>query len=214
MIKIKVFVAELIQENCYVVHDESKECVIIDCGLYSQEERDSIVKYIDENKLKPVHLIATHGHLDHHFGDDTIYNTYGLLPEVHHEDEYLMTSLSNQAEFFFGVKLQDEFPTVGKYLNEEDIISYGSHKFSILETPGHTPGSIVFYDQEEHVAFTGDTLFKQSVGRTDLKGGSMFQMIQSLRMLSQLPDITTVLPGHGDQTTIGAELASNPYLDR
>ena len=70
MIKIKVFVAELIQENCYVVHDESKECVIIDCGLYSQEERDSIVKYIDENKLTPVHLIATHGHLDHHFGDN------------------------------------------------------------------------------------------------------------------------------------------------
>ena len=105
-------------------------------------------------------------------------------------------------------------PPVGKYLTGKDKIAFGSHVFSIIETPGHSPGSVFIYDEEEHVAFSGDTLFRCSIGRTDLPGGSMFQMIQSLRIVCQLPDDTRVYPGHGPETTIGAELASNPYLDR
>ena len=93
-------------------------------------------------------------------------------------------------------------------------MSFGSHAFTVIETPGHSRGSIFFYDEEEYVAFSGDTLFQRSIGRTDFEGGSMFQMIQSLRMICQLPDTTRVYPGHGPETTIGAELASNPYLDR
>ena len=125
-----------------------------------------------------------------------------------------MDKLAQQALQMTGVKLQDDFPSVGKYLHDNDKVSFGSHAFTVIETPGHSRGSIFFYDEEEHVAFSGDTLFQRSIGRTDFEGGSMFQMIQSLRMICQLPDTTRVYPGHGPETTIGAELASNPYLDR
>ena len=93
-------------------------------------------------------------------------------------------------------------------------VTFGNHTFSVIETPGHTRGSVFYYCEEEKVAFSGDTLFKGSIGRTDLPGGSMFQIIQSLRMITQLPDDVTVYSGHGEETTIGLELASNPYLDR
>ena len=93
-------------------------------------------------------------------------------------------------------------------------MTFGNHTINVIETPGHTKGSVFYYCPDEKVAFSGDTLFKGSIGRTDLPGGSMFQIIQSLRMITQLPDDVVILPGHGDKTTIGLELASNPYLDR
>ena len=105
-------------------------------------------------------------------------------------------------------------PPVGKYLSDDDLIEFGTHRFTIIPTPGHTPGSVFFYCKEEKIAFSGDTLFRMSIGRTDFEGGSMLQIIQSLRMLAQMPDETTVLSGHGAQTTIGEELAHNPYMDR
>ena len=101
-----------------------------------------------------------------------------------------------------------------KLLSENDVISFGNHKFTIIETPGHSRGSVCYYCSEENVLFSGDTLFHMSIGRTDFKGGSMMQIIQSLRHLAQLPDETVVLPGHDVQTTIGEELAHNPYMDR
>ena len=100
------------------------------------------------------------------------------------------------------------------YFSEDDKISFGSHTLTIIETPGHSPGSVFFYCADENIAFSGDTLFHYSIGRTDLEGGSMFQMIQSLRMISQLPDMTKIYPGHGVPTTIGTEIAGNPYMDR
>lgn len=214
MLNIKCFECNMLQENCYVVSDESKECIIIDCGAFHEKEQKTIAQYIEAQGLKPVDFIATHGHVDHHFGDQFIYTTYGLKVKVHRADAFLMQLLQEQAEAFVGVKLSDDFPSVGQYLNQDDIISFGTHQFTLIETPGHTPGSVFFYCQDEHVAFSGDTLFHLSIGRTDLQGGSMFQMIQSLRMLSQLPDNTKIYPGHGEPTTIGTELAGNPYMDR
>lgn len=108
----------------------------------------------------------------------------------------------------------DDFSPVGKFLAADDVICFGSHQFTLLETPGHTPGSVFVYCAEENVAFSGDTLFHYSIGRTDFPGGSMFMLIQSLRMVCQLPDETRIYPGHGEETTIGTELAGNPYLDR
>lgn len=214
MLNIKYFVCNMLQENCYVVSDETKECIIIDCGAFHEKEHKAIAQYIEAQGLKPVDFIATHGHVDHHFGDQFVYEEYGLKVKVHQADAFLMQLLQEQAEAFAGVKLYDDFPSVGEYLNLDDTISFGSHQFTLIETPGHTPGSVFFYCQEEHVAFSGDTLFHLSIGRTDLQGGSMFQMIQSLRMLSQLPDNTKIYPGHGEPTTIGTELAGNPYMDR
>jgi glyoxylase-like metal-dependent hydrolase (beta-lactamase superfamily II) len=214
MLNIQKFVCNMIQENCYVVSDETKECIIVDCGAYYPEERKAIVQYIRDNQLTPKHLICTHGHIDHNFGNNTIYNEFGLKPEVHSGDSSLMEHLAEQSMSLAGIKLDYQMPSVGKYLSGDDVIKFGSHEFTVLETPGHSKGGVFYYCSKEDTAFSGDTLFHLSIGRTDFEGGSMFQIIQSLRMISQLPDKTIILPGHGEQTTIGTELAGNPYMDR
>lgn len=214
MINIQRFVCNMLQENCYVVNDETRECVIIDCGAYYPEERQAIVQYIRDNQLVPKHLLGTHGHLDHHFGDDTIYKAFGLKPEVHVGDQSLMSCLAEQAASMFGLQLENDMPSVEHYISGDEIIPFGNHQFKVIETPGHSRGGVFFYCEEEGVAFSGDTLFHNSIGRTDFSGGSMFMIIQSLRHICQLPDTTVILPGHGEQTTIGQELATNPYLDR
>lgn len=213
-LNIKRFVCNMLQENCYVVDDGTGECVIIDCGAYYEEERKAVTEHIHANGLTPKHLLTTHGHLDHNFGNDTIYETFGLRPEVSTKDNSLMENLERQAETFYGLKLDRELPHVGKYLCENDTITFGNHTLTIIETPGHSPGSVCYYCKEEDVLFSGDTLFRHSIGRTDFGGGSMLQMIQSLRRLAQLPDNTAVFPGHGQQTTLSEELAHNPYMDR
>ena len=214
MLNIQKFVCNMIQENCYVVSDETKECIIVDCGAYYEEERRAIVDYIRHNQLTPKHLVATHGHIDHNFGNNTIYEAFGLKPEVEADDEQLINMLPQQAQAIAGVELDYKMPPVGKYLRETDTISFGSHTFTLLHTPGHTPGGVFYYCKEEKVAFSGDTLFRGSIGRTDLPGGNSFLIIQSLRMIAPLPDDTTILPGHGQHTTIAYELRSNPYMDR
>ena len=204
----------MLQENCYVVSDETHECAIIDCGAFYPEERTAITQYIRENGLKPVHLLVTHGHLDHNFGNDTIYKEFNLKPEVSAADEKLMQGLNRQAESFYGMKLDTQFPPIGRFFDEGETIQMGNHQLTVIETPGHSNGSVCFYCEAEHVLFSGDTLFRTSIGRTDFPGGSMFRIINSLRHLGQLPDETKVLPGHGEYTSIGEELAHNPYMDR
>lgn len=214
MLNIVRFVCNPIQENTYVMSDETNECVVVDCGAFFPEERKAIVDYIRSNHLVPKHLIATHGHIDHNFGNNTMFEEFGLQPEVHADEAQFMDTLPEQAESFCNITLDYEMPAVGRFLSANDKICFGSHTFTILETPGHTPGSVFYYCKEENVAFSGDTLFHNSVGRTDIPGGSMFLLIQSLRAISQLPDETQILPGHGDYTTMGKEQTSNPYLDR
>lgn len=214
MMEIRKFVCNMLQENCYVVSDDTKECVIIDCGAYYPEERAALTRYIRDNGLQPRYLLATHGHLDHNFGNNTMAEEFGLKPVVSVADGSLMEHLGHQAETFYGMRLDYELPAVERFLEADESIRFGNHELKVLETPGHSPGSVTYYCEQEKVAFTGDTLFKNSIGRTDFKGGSMMQIIQSLRMLAQLPDETAVMPGHGPQTTIAEELAHNPYMDR
>lgn len=214
MLNIKKFTCNMLQENCYVVSDETKECMIVDCGAFYPEERQAIVDYIRANNLKPMHLVATHGHFDHNFGNDTIYKEFGLKPEIHRKDERLLQTIGDQAMTIVGANIDAEMPAAGRLLSENDTIEFGSHKFVVIETPGHSPGGVFYYCKEENVAFSGDTLFKGSIGRTDFMGGSMFMLIQSLRMISQMPDEVKLLPGHGPETSIGEEVAHNPYIDR
>ena len=186
MFTIKTFPFNLLQENTYVVSDETHECVIIDCGAYYEEERKAITDYITGNGLRPTHLLATHGHWDHNLGIDTIFNAFGL---------------------------RRKFPAVGRFFDKDEVIRFGNHELQVLKTPGHSPGSVVFYCAQEHIAFTGDTLFRMSVGRTDFEGGSYEALMNSLnQILANLPVETIVLPGHGPQSTIGEELRFNPYL--
>lgn len=216
MLNIQRFICNPLRENTYIVSDESKECVIIDCGAYYEPEKEAIREYIKSNGLMPKHNIATHGHVDHHLGDKFIFDTWGLKPEVATADQTFIKRMPEQAQAICGLEglTDDDFVSVGRCLDGNDTIDYGNHSFTILETPGHSPGGLTFYCENEKVAFTGDTLFRGSIGRTDFEGGSMFLMVMSLRMLSQLPDNVRVFPGHGPETTIGLEVAGNPYLDR
>ena len=202
-----------LQENCYVVSDESKECVIIDCGAYYEEEHEALQHYIDSNQLKPIHLLATHAHLDHNFGAVRLYHQYGLKVEICEEDKELLEHLPEQAKTLFGMTISEERPQIGRLLKDGDTITFGSHTLRVLQTPGHTHGSCLFYCEEEHTAFTGDTLFRMSIGRTDFAEGSWAEMDNSLKnVISKLPKETVVLSGHGPQSTIADELQYNPYL--
>ena len=213
MINIKTFAFNLLQENTYVVSDDTLECIIIDCGAYYDDERRAITDYISSQGLKPVRLLATHGHWDHNLGIDTIYQTYGLRVEAAKEDEFIISDIPHNFQSIIGAPLRREYPAVGRFFTPDEVIRFGHHSLQVLKTPGHSPGSVVFYCAEEHTAFTGDTLFRMSVGRTDFDGGSYTQLMSSLANdLAKLPADTVILPGHGPQSTIDYELRYNPYL--
>lgn len=213
MLTIKTFPFNLLQENTYVVSDETRDCVIIDCGAYYDDERKAITDYISSQGLKPCRLLATHGHWDHNLGIDTIYQTYGLQVEAAKEDEFIITDIPRNFQSIIGAPLRREYPPVGRFFAPNEDIRFGNHSLQVLKTPGHSPGSVVFYCAEEHTAFTGDTLFRMSVGRTDFEGGSYEDLMNSLaNVLAKLPDETTILPGHGPQSTIGYEKKYNPYM--
>ena len=213
MITVKRFTCNMLAENCYVVSDESHEAVIIDCGVMYQEEGIAITQYIRDNGLHPLHLLCTHGHFDHCMGNGLIYREFGLKPEAHTGDQFLMETMQQQTTDILGVALPMEVPPVGRYLTDKDAITFGSHTLYILHTPGHTPGGVTYYCKEEGIAFSGDTLFRMSIGRTDFKGGSYEQIVHSLqKVLAVLPPDTKVYPGHGPETTIADEIRYNPYM--
>lgn len=213
MITIKTFPFNLLQENTYVVSDDTLDCVIIDCGAYYDDERKALTDYISSQGLKPRHLLATHGHWDHNLGNDTIYKTYGLKVEAAKEDDFIITDIPRNFQSIIGAPLRRQYPAVGRFFSPDETIRFGHHSLQVLKTPGHSPGSVVFYCAEEHIAFTGDTLFRMSVGRTDFEGGSHEALMNSLaNVLAKLPSETVILPGHGPQSTIADELRYNPYL--
>ena len=213
MLNIQRFVCNMFQENCYVVSDDTKECVIIDCGAFYEEEKKAITDYIKDNGLQPKHLLCTHGHVDHNFGNKFILDTFGLRPEVSKHDMPLMERLGSQAMAFIGADCGNDFPAPGKHIDDGDTVTFGNHSLRVIGTPGHSPGSIFLYCEEEGVAFSGDTLFQMSIGRTDLELGDYDEIINSLQLVgSRLPADTAVLPGHGGRTTMGFETGHNPYF--
>jgi glyoxylase-like metal-dependent hydrolase (beta-lactamase superfamily II) len=213
MLNIKTFAFNLLQENTYVVSDDTLDCVIIDCGAYYDDERKALTDYISSQGLKPRHLLATHGHWDHNLGNDTIYKTYGLKVEAAKEDDFIITDIPRNFQSIIGAPLRRQYPAVGRFFGPDETIRFGHHSLQVLKTPGHSPGSVVFYCAEEHIAFTGDTLFRMSVGRTDFEGGSYEALMNSLaNVLAKLPSETVILRGHGPQSTIADELRYNPYL--
>lgn len=214
MLNIKTFSCNMLSVNCYVVSDNTNEAVIIDCGAQYPEERIAIRQYIKSQQLKPVHLLCTHGHLDHCFGNIYITNEFGLKPEVNREDLFLAEDLDAQARSMFGFSIGEPTPPIGHFILPGEEIAFGSHQLKVLLTPGHTPGSVTFYCKEEAAAFSGDTLFRMSIGRTDFERGSWNDMMNSLQgVLAKLPAETIVYPGHGPKTTIGEELRMNPYFN-
>lgn len=213
MLNIQRFVCNMFQENCYVVSDDTNECVIIDCGAFYEEEKEAIGGYIRKNGLKPQHLLCTHGHVDHNFGNKYIFDEFGLRPEISQGDEELMDTLASQVKAFIGLDCENDFSKAGSFFTAGSRITFGNHTFSIIPTPGHSPGSVFIYCKDESLAFSGDTLFKLSIGRTDLQFGNYNDIINSLKLIAgNLPADTVILPGHGERSTLGYELKYNPYL--
>ncbi|WP_080904383.1 MBL fold metallo-hydrolase [Parabacteroides sp. Marseille-P3160] len=212
MIKIKKFTFNYFSENTYLLYDETGEAVLIDSGCLFPAEEQQLQLFITQNKLTPVHLLCTHLHVDHIFGNAFIHKTYDLKPEAHHFEEEQLPASEEQARAF-GMQLPVMAVPVGTYLEPGDIVSFGNSSLKCLFVPGHSPGSLAFYSEPDGFVIAGDALFRGSIGRTDLWGGSTETLISSIQeQLLTLPDRTVVYPGHGPETTIGEEKKNNPYL--
>lgn len=211
--KIKAFKVNALEVNCYVVSDDTKEGVIIDCGCSAESEWLNIKKYIEEEGIEVKHLLNTHLHFDHVWGNPYVARDLCLAPEASPFDIPLYESVEEMVHQVFGIKIRfGEMPPVSRNLKEGDIVAFGNSALKVFNTPGHTKGCICFYSDEEHILFSGDTLFQGSIGRTDLPGGSMDEILHSLHRLLTLPDDTRVFCGHGPETTIGYEKQFNMYV--
>lgn len=211
--KVKIFEFNPISENTYIAYDETNECVIIDAGCFFPDEKAHLLNFILDNDLVVKHLLNTHLHFDHVLGNAFIYEQFHLKTEANKGDEFLLERLPAQMQMFGFDSNNMVVPKIGKYLNENDIVTFGNQRFIVLQIPGHSPGSIVFYNEEAGCVFVGDVLFRGSVGRTDLAGGNHQQLIDGIReKLLVLPKETVVYSGHGPLTTIGDEIKSNFYL--
>ena len=214
MINVKRFGFNTTRANCYVVSDETKECVIIDPCALGNYERELLLKYIHDEQLKPVRCLLTHGHYDHLLSCDLVRDEFGLLPEVHNRDNLWINRIEMKIEEVFGEGgFKYEIVKPEHYLKDFEVIHFGSHHLMTLHTPGHSPGSVVYYCEKEHIAFTGDTLFRKSIGRSDLLFGYIEDLMNSLKYITKLlPDDCVIYPGHDLESTIGYEKKHNPYL--
>jgi hydroxyacylglutathione hydrolase len=211
MITIKSFEFSPIQENTYVLYNEFNDCIIIDPGCYYDAEKDELVAFITDNKLKPIMLINTHCHLDHVFGNKFVAEKYNLTLQMH-ENEKPVLAFAPTSGLMYNMPF-DNYEGDFIYLNEGDTIKLGKDELQILLTPGHSPGSLSFYSAKNNFVISGDVLFKNSVGRSDLPGGNHEQLIKSIKeKLLVFPAETVVYSGHGPTTTIGYEKKNNPYL--
>lgn len=211
MLTIKQFTFSPVQENTYILFNEDKECIIIDPGCYSSQERNQLKDYVVEHGLLPKYLLNTHCHLDHIFGNRFVASTFGLVLHIHPNEEKVL-SMGPTFGDMWGLPFQNyEGDLV--FLKEGDTIQLGNDLLEILEAPGHSPGSICFYNSKQQFIIGGDVLFNGSIGRTDLPMGDFDTLINSIRTkLWPLPDEVVVYSGHGSTTTIGKEKRSNPFL--
>ncbi len=211
MFLIKVLTFNAVQENTYVLYNESNECIIIDPGCYSEEEKHILQSFIASNGLRPVMLLNTHCHLDHVFGNKFVAEAYRLTLQIHKNEEAVL-QMAPASGLMFNFPF-DNYPGELIFLKEGDIISLGEDSLQVIEAPGHSPGSICFYCEKQKFIIGGDVLFYQSIGRTDLPGGSHESLIKNIKeKLFALPHDVKVYPGHGRVTTIGDEIMYNPYL--
>jgi hydroxyacylglutathione hydrolase len=208
---IQNFVFNPVQENTYIIWDETCECAIVDAGCFNQKEFDKLDGFIKSKNLKPVKLINTHGHFDHIFGIEKCRKAYNLMWESHYGDNFWVEGAREKAAMF-GIPIQPV--TLAEVeLNDGDEIFFGNSNLKVLHVPGHSHGSVCFYEEKSKILITGDVLFNGSIGRTDLPGGEYETLIRGIHSkLLVLPDDVEVFPGHGPATTIGDEKIRNPFL--
>ena len=210
--EIKTFVFNPIQENTYIVWDESKECIIIDAGNMSAREDRALADFIEEQGLKPVLAVNTHCHFDHILGVEFLKMTYGVPFAASSADlDLLKNGRASGAMFCMELGALPEAIDVDLATTEE--IKFGNTTLRVIATPGHTPGCVSLLHEESKSLFTGDTLFRESIGRTDLPGGDYPTIMRSiLGEILPLGDEVVIYPGHGDKSNIGHESMYNPFV--
>lgn len=212
MSAIKSFVFNPFAENTFIVYDKTGECIIIDPGCFTKQEEDMLVRFIEEEDLKPVKLINTHTHIDHVIGNAFVTKKFGIAPHIHRMELPLLEAAPQTARSY-GVEITPS-PAPEGFLKEGEKLTFGETQFDILFTPGHSPGHVSLYNRKDNYVLSGDVLFQQSIGRYDLPGGNLNVLLQSITdELLTLPDETTVYCGHGPFTTIGEEKKYNPFLN-
>ena len=210
--KIEKLTFNNFMENTFIVYDQTKECIIIDPGCYSQEEKDKLLSFIKSNKLKPTLLINTHCHIDHIFGNNFVNKIWDIELAINKLDLEILNSAHLVAQSY-GFNNYEPSPLPSKYIKEGDFITFGQSKLKIIFTPGHAPGHISLYSQKDNFIISGDVLFMNSIGRTDLPGGDYEILIKTIKTkLLTLPEKTKVYCGHGPDTTIDNEKKNNPFL--
>lgn len=211
MLTVKSFVFNPVQENTYIISNANNQCCIIDPGCYFPQEQKELESFITVNKLKPVLLLNTHCHLDHVFGNQFVFKKWDLRLHIHEREKPVLDFAPSS-----GLMWQLPFENyTGElvYIKENTKVKIGDDELDILFTPGHSPGSISFYSENNAFVISGDSLFNGSIGRTDLPGGDFDQLIQSIQtQIFSLPDDTKVYSGHGPMTTVGFEKMNNPFL--
>ncbi len=211
--KIKIFEFNPLGVNTYVLYDRTGECIVVDASSFFPDENELLLNFILDNNLVVKHLVNTHLHFDHIFGVNFLASQLGVKLLAHRDDMVLLENLSQQLQLFGFNTNVDYRPEIGGFLAEGDVISFGEQQWKVLHVPGHSPGSIVLYNEKEKLALAGDVLFHGSIGRTDLLGGNFEQLAGGIRTkLFTLPDDTEIYPGHGPKTTIGQERRYNPFV--
>lgn len=213
MLKIKVFAFNFFDENTYLLWDDAtKDAVVIDPGMLFDDERETFDNEVDSLGLKVKTVLQTHLHLDHCFGTNHVVETYGAEVAAHPADAFLGETIVDQCARF-GIRIPLQPVRITRPLAAGDQITVGEYVIKALHVPGHSPGGVAFYCEDIATVFSGDSLFRGGIGRTDLPGGSLPLLLQSIKeQLFSLPDDTVVLSGHGPSTTVGEEKRSNPYF--
>ncbi len=211
MLKIKKFVVNPLQENSFVISDETGQCIFIDPGFYFEEEYKEVNGYLEENDLSPVLIANTHCHFDHIMGVEYVRNRYNLPFIVHPDDKFWIENAVEQGQLFGFTMNKINAPDA--FFNEGEELKFGNSSFQIIHVPGHSPGHVVFYSEAEKMLVAGDVLFYGSIGRSDLPGGDQGQLVSNIKTkLFPLSDDVKVYCGHGPETTLGFEKKSNPFL--
>lgn len=210
--KIKQFQFNDISVNTYIVWDsQTLDAVIIDPGCYYPQEEQTLKQFVEDNKLSINHILNTHLHFDHIFGNNFAEETFGVAAKAHNADMPWLLQIGRRLASF-GIQYNKSVNPIKpeNFLQEGDVIRFGRHTFQILHIPGHSPGSLVYYCKEENTLFCGDVLFKGSLGRYDFADSNGTALVQGIRQkLFTLPDNTVVYSGHGPSTTIGTEKVYN-----
>lgn len=209
----KAFTFNPVGENTYLIWDEeTKEAAIVDAGMSNFHENSAISDVITKEGLHLKYAFQTHMHFDHVWGLMFINETYGLCPMCHRSDESIYWQVPEMTSMF-RLSMNWNLPSVERYLEDGDVFLLGKTEIKVLYTPGHTPGGVSYYVEAAKTLFTGDTLFCDSIGRTDLPGGNMEEELESIKTrIFTLPADTVIYPGHGPATSVGWEQKNNPYL--